>query len=186
MSGLAWTNVESNRMNNLVRQLMSLSEVEYGKDELTIERVDIAELIKNHLMLNELLFKQNNIEIIYENSDEHIYVWTDVYRCEQVIRNYLSNAIHYCEGEKKIVIKIDKLGQLARINVFNTGKNIDCKDLPHIWEKFYKADKARSREYGGSGVGLSLIKAIMDSFNMKYGVENMPDGVNFYFELPFN
>ncbi|MCQ2542580.1 MAG: cell wall metabolism sensor histidine kinase WalK [Lachnospiraceae bacterium] len=176
---------ESNRMNHLVKQLMSLYELESGKNDLQIEHVDISELIKNHINTNELMFKQNDIKVEFLNNDESIYVWTDEYKTSQIIQNYISNAIHYCEGEKLIRIEIKKFDEVARINIFNTGKHISSEDMPHIWEKFYKADKARSRDYGGSGIGLSLTKAICESFNMKYGCENVDSGVNFYFELPF-
>ena len=70
-----------------------------------------------------------------------------------------------------------------RVSVFNTGEPIPADSIDHIWEKFYKVDKARTREYGGSGVGLSIVKAIMDSMNQKYGVENYTNGVLFWFEL---
>ena len=69
------------------------------------------------------------------------------------------------------------------MNVKNTGANIPDKDLPNIWTKFYKVDKARTREYGGSGVGLSIVKAIMESMNQGYGVQNFTNGVMFWFEL---
>ncbi len=71
----------------------------------------------------------------------------------------------------------------VRVSVFNTGEPISEEALPHIWEKFYKADKARTREYGGSGVGLSIVKAIMESMNEPYGVINYTNGVEFWFEL---
>lgn len=71
----------------------------------------------------------------------------------------------------------------ARVSVFNTGMPIPEDSLPHLWEKFYKVDKARTREYGGSGIGLSIVKAIMESMNQKYGVINYENGVRFWFEL---
>ena len=70
-----------------------------------------------------------------------------------------------------------------RVSVFNTGKCIPEDELDKIWIKFYKVDKARTREYGGSGIGLSIVKAIMDSMNQKFGVINHDDGVEFWFEL---
>ena len=71
----------------------------------------------------------------------------------------------------------------VRVSVFNTGEPIPETNIEHIWEKFYKVDKARTREYGGSGVGLSIVKAIMDSMNQKFGVTNYTNGVRFWFEL---
>lgn len=98
--------------------------------------------------------------------------------------NYFSNAVNHCGGEKKIVVSLEKREEgLVRVSVFNTGERIPEESLPHLWEKFYKVDKARTREYGGSGVGLSIVKAVQESMNRQYGVENYSNGVLFWFEL---
>ena len=134
-----------------------------------------------------------------------IYVWADEYKTEEVFMNYFSNAVNHCRGEKKIIVSLLRQGEdfseegtgegeapvenrgfgagKVRVGVFNTGEPIPQEAIPHLWEKFYKVDKARTREYGGSGVGLSIVKAIMESMNQKYGVENYSDGVLFWFEL---
>ena len=75
------------------------------------------------------------------------------------------------------------LGEKIRISVFNTGKPIPKADLPRIWDKFYKVDKAHTREYGGNGLGLSIVKAIMESFRQPYGVKNYDNGVEFWCEF---
>ena len=98
-------------------------------------------------------------------------------------RNYVNNALNHVDGEKVIEIKITQENDMAKITVFNTGTPIPEEDLPHIWEKFYKVDKARTREYGGNGIGLSIVKAIMDSFGKGYGAINHTNGVEFWFEL---
>ena len=77
---------------------------------------------------------------------------------------------------------IEKDG-IVRMSVFNTGKQIPENELENVWIKFYKVDKARTREYGGNGIGLSIVKAIADSMNKKCGVFNHEDGVEFWFEL---
>ena len=73
----------------------------------------------------------------------------------------------------------------VRVSVFNTGSHIPEEDLDQVWDKFFKVDKARTREYGGSGVGLSIVKAIMESFHQAFGVYNTEDGVVFWFELDY-
>ena len=78
---------------------------------------------------------------------------------------------------------MQKEGNKVRISVFNTGNPIPEENLTHLWEKFYKVDKARTRQYGGSGIGLSIVKAIMESLNQAYGVRNYDNGVEFWFEL---
>ena len=86
-------------------------------------------------------------------------------------------------GDKIIDIKIQKIEQGVKISVFNTGEPIPQESVAHLWEKFYKVDKARTREYGGSGIGLSIVKAIMESMNQQYGVVNYDNGVEFWFIL---
>ena len=174
---------ESNRMNLLVKDLMSLSELEFGNKPLEIERFDIVELLKNKIAASGIILKQNDIKLEFEEKDP-LFVWSDEFRTEEVIQNYLSNAIHYCMNEKIIKIFIEKKEETVRINVYNSGNPIKEEDMQYIWDKFYKADKARSRDYGGSGIGLSIVKAIMTSFDMDYGCSNTDDGVIFYFELP--
>ena len=89
-------------------------------------------------------------------------------------------------SDKLVVVSLEQGEGKVRIGVFNTGQPIPEESVPHLWEKFYKVDKARTREYGGSGVGLSIVKAIMESMNQKYGVENYNNGVLFWFELDGN
>ena len=116
-------------------------------------------------------------------SDDLIHVWADEFKTEQVVRNYLTNAIHHVENEKRIEVKICKDNGKVRVSVFNSGKPIPEEDLPKLWDKFYKVDKAHTREYGGNGIGLSIVKAIMESFHQRYGVKNFDNGVEFWFEL---
>ena len=109
--------------------------------------------------------------------------WGDEFKVEEVVTNYLSNAIHHAEFDKKIRIWYTRKDSVVRVSVFNTGKQIPEEDLDNVWIKFYKVDKARTREYGGSGIGLSIVKAIMESFHRECGVLNHEDGVEFWFEL---
>ena len=101
----------------------------------------------------------------------------------RVLTNYLTNAINHCDGEKKVEIRVTADDKTARVVVFNTGSQIPPEEFTNIWVKFYKVDKARTREYGGSGIGLSIVKAIMEQHNQKYGVLNRENGVEFWFEL---
>jgi signal transduction histidine kinase len=117
---------------------------------------------------------------------EPIYVWADEFKTEEVIMNYYTNALNHLDGECVIEIKLEKIDDKVRVSVFNTGEPIPEDSIDHIWEKFYKVDKARTREYGGSGVGLSIVKAIMDSMHQEYGVRNYDNGVEFWFELECN
>lgn len=175
---------ESNRMNLLVKELMSLTELEFGNQGADYERFDICELINNKISTMDFLIKQNEIDLFFTKKDKSIFVWSDEFRIEGVFQNYLSNAIHYCMNEKLIIIDIEEMKDTVRITVFNTGNIIDEEQIDKIWDKFFKVDKARSRDYGGSGIGLSIVKASMESIGMDYGVFNSHNGVTFYFDLP--
>ena len=139
-------------------------------------------MIHNFLQSAEILTQQNEVNVRMEQT-EPIYVWADEFKTEEVIRNYFSNAMNHVKGDKIIDIKYTMLENKVRIGIFNTGDPIPEDSLPHLWEKFYKVDKARTREYGGNGIGLSIVKAIMDSMNQQYGVINYTNGVEFWIEL---
>lgn len=173
---------EAAKMNQMVQKLLTLNQLEFGNDVVTMERFDVTALIQNYLQSAGILTRQNEIQVCMAEY-EPIYVWADEYKTEEVFMNYFSNAVNHCSGEKKIEITLEQREGKVRIGVFNSGDPIPDDSMPHLWEKFYKVDKARTREYGGSGVGLSIVKAIMDSMNQSYGVENCKDGVQFWFEL---
>lgn len=173
---------EAAKMNRMVQKLLTLNQLEFGNDIVELERLDITELVSNYIQSSEILTRQNGIQVRMEKYPP-IYVWADEYKTEEVFANYFSNAVNHCEGDRNIVVTLEQREGKVRVSVFNTGKAIPEESLPHIWEKFYKVDKARTREYGGSGVGLSIVKIIMDSMNQGYGVENFKNGVLFWFEL---
>ena len=201
---------ESEKMNHMVKQLLTLNQLEFGNDTVEMTRFDITELIDGvdyPTFLSELYqkyygdtsamglaFTREEIEYIRAQKQVNIefyregpvYVWGDEFKVEEVITNFLTNAMNHAAGEKKITIRFQKHDHLVRTSVFNTGDPIPEEDLDKIWVKFYKVDKARTREYGGSGIGLSIVKAIMDSFHQKCGAVNHPDGVEFWMELETN
>ncbi len=175
---------EAGRMNRMVKNLLTLNQLEFGKDVVDMECFDLAELVKNYVASAKILIEQSGVEVSIEG-EERLFVWGDEYRIEEVVINYFTNAIHYAAGEKKVVITLEKKGENARFSIFNTGDPIPEDVMEQIWDKFYKADKARSREYGGSGVGLSIVKAIMELHHMPYGACNAEGGVCFWFELEY-
>lgn len=173
---------EARKMNTMVKNLLSLNQLECGNDVVTMERFNIVSLIRNVLNSSKILMEQKEIHLIFKE-EEPVYVWADEFKIEEVVTNYISNAIHHCEFDKVIEVKIQREDSLVRVSVFNTGQPIPEEDLDKVWIKFFKVDKARTREYGGSGIGLSIVKAIMDSLHRECGVRNYDNGVEFWFEL---
>lgn len=173
---------EADKMNQMVKKLLTLNQLEFGNEIVKMERFDVTELINGVVNSSGILLCQNDIQVEFDGT-EPLYVWADEFKLEEVITNYLSNAIHHADFEKKISIWYTQKEDCVRISVFNTGKPIPEEDLDNIWIKFYKVDKARTREYGGSGIGLSIVKAIMESFHRECGVINHENGVEFWLEL---
>lgn len=175
---------EAAKMNKMVKNLLTLNQLELGQEEVSFERFDIMEMIKGIVQSSEILIQQKNADVRFD-SNSSVYVWADEWKVEQVFRNYFSNALNHLEGENIIDIRVtvDEEKGTAYITVFNTGKQIPKEDIDQIWNKFYKVDKARTREYGGNGIGLSIVKAIMESLHKDYGVKNYDNGVMFWFEL---
>ena len=173
---------ETDKMNRMVMKLLSLNHLEDGSDVLEMTRFDLTPLVRGVIDSSKLLAQKNEAAIEFDRTDS-VYVSGDIYKIEEVVTNYVSNALNHLEGEKEIEIKLQDEGNRVKISVFNTGTPIPEADVPNLWNKFYKVDKARTREYGGSGIGLSIVKAIMESMNQKYGVINYENGVRFWFEL---
>jgi len=176
---------ETNKMDKLVKQLLELMNLEYGKRKFNDKKFDIVELINEVIRKAGVMLEENNIKIEFEEKNP-LYVYADDFYIEQVINNYFTNAIknvEEVEGAKVIKIELEELEDKLKVKVFNTGKNIEEENLNRIWNRFYKVDEARSREQGGSGIGLALVKAIMNNYQNKFGVENKPNGVEFYFEV---
>ena len=173
---------EADKMNRMVKKLLTLNQIEFGKDQFNFERFNIVSVLQSVMQSAKILAEQKEALITLPDYDP-VYVWADEYFVEEVVTNYVSNAINHVDGEKMIRISLSKTDNVVRISVFNTGKCIPEDELDKVWIKFYKVDKARTRAYGGSGIGLSIVKAIMDSMNQKCGVFNHDDGVEFWFEL---
>ena len=169
-------------MNRMVQNLLTLNQLEFGDEDVQFTRFNLTELIKGVIASMEILAQQKEARVIFRQK-EPVFVWADELKVEQVVRNYVSNAFNHVSGDRVIEIKIWTGEEKAKVTVFNTGTPIPEEDVSHIWEKFYKVDKAHTREYGGNGIGLSIVKAIMESFHQEYGVKNYDNGVEFWFEL---
>lgn len=173
---------EAKKMNGMVKQIMALNQLEFGYSHVSLEEFDIIDLIHGVLAKSDILIRQKEANVCFEAAGP-VNVSSDAFMAEEVFTNYFTNALNHVDGERRIDISLEKHKGNVRVNVFNTGDPIPEEDIGNIWDKFYKVDKARTREYGGSGVGLSIVKATMQLLGKDYGVENKDDGVLFWFEM---
>lgn len=176
---------EASKMNSMVKKLLTLIQLESGANVLSLESFDISALVRNYIQSAEILTRQNNITVSL-NAPAECFVFADEFKIEEAFMNFFSNAINHCESEteKRIDVFIEKAENEIKVLVHNTCSGIPEESIPHLWDKFYKVDKARTRSYGGSGVGLSIVKAIIEAHNGGYGVYNTNNGVCFWFSLP--
>ena len=176
---------ESNKMDKLVKQLLELMKLEYGKREFNDKKFDLVELIREVIRKCDVMLEENQIEVIFEKN-KPIYVFADDFYIEQIVTNYFTNAIKHAkqvDGKKQIKITVEEKEEKARVFVLNTGDKIESENIDRIWGRFYKIDSSRNRSDGGSGIGLSLVKAIQTNYQNEYGVENKENGVEFYFDI---
>ena len=178
---------ESNKMDILVKQLLELMKLEYGKREFNNAKFNIIELEKEVIRKSKVMLEEKKAKVEFKEENP-IYVYADTFYIEQIVTNYLTNAIKHVKqvnGCKRIIVEniIKQSEGKVRINIYNTGETISEENLNRIWNRFYKIDESRNRNDGGTGIGLSLVKAIMNNYKNKFGAQNKEDGVEFYFEL---
>lgn len=174
---------ECDLMDMMVKELLNLSMLESGMFQLTISQVDIGVLINNIADRFQPVFIEKEITLEL-NLKENLIISADYELIQRVVKNYIINAINHAEGIKKVKVTSEKKDEKIMISVYNTGKHIPSNELGNIWDVFYKVDKARSRQYGGHGLGLSIVKSIVELHGGVIGVENVDDGVRFYAEIP--
>ena len=172
---------EADRMNKLVRQILSLSQLELGKITPEIESLEIASYVDVIINKFSLMFKEKEINI--RSTVERCMILADSNMLGQVLVNLITNAADHTKAGGQILITSEIKEKKFHINVFNEGETIPEDELDKIWLSFYKRNKARTRTYGGTGIGLTIVKTIMENHNNTCGVFNSENGVNFWFEF---
>ncbi len=174
---------ETDRLNILVNDILELSKLQNNQDNLNIEKFDIVELINDILKRYQIIKETENYKLILE-SPASIMVKADKKRISQVIYNLINNAINYTGDDLTVTIRITENTKECKIEIIDTGKGIDEKDLPNIWNRYYKKEKNHKRNVVGTGLGLSIVKNILEQHHFKYGVNSIKDkGTTFYFQV---
>ena len=174
---------EAEKMNTIIKRLAALNRLEEGQSAVSLERFNVVEAIDGFLNNMSIIMEEKDVNIYFDNSSR-VFVWADEFLFEEVFINYINNALNHLNENKTIRIWLEYTDEKnIRVTVFNTGEHIPEDELDKIWEKFYKVDKARTRAYGGSGLGLSIVKAVAESLGKECGVYNTEGGVAFWIDL---
>jgi len=177
---------EADRLNQLVSDLLDLSRLQAGAGQLKISRFNLTDTVRDTMQRYEKLAQTTGYRINFW-SDREVYVEADRNMILQVLYNLINNAINY-SGEEKLVRVVQSVGEkVVRISVIDTGEGIPPEHLPHIWDRYYKVDKVHRRAAVGTGIGLSIVKNVLELHRARYRVNSTPGkGSTFWFELPIS
>ena len=176
---------EAEKMNKLVMDMLELSKLEAGKIDLHIIDFSLTELTEEVLVKNSVDINKNNLTVIknYSPTDD-LYVQGDDFKIEQVLTNFVTNAIKYSEPNNQIIIDIKPVEEdKIYFSIENTGAHIPDSDINKIWTQFYRGDTSRNRGSRSTGLGLSIVKNLLQAHESEFGVMNTENGVKFYFTL---
>ncbi len=176
---------EADKMDKLVKDLLDLSQLESGYLKLNKEVFDIIDLVNSTVKKYRPIFDEKGINVSVDEAQE-IMINADISRIEQVLKNYINNAINHVDDKKTLRISFEESDKKIKVNVFNTGKPVPKDEINNLWMSFYKVDKARSRKYGGTGLGLAIVRSILILHDAEFGVSNKDNGVEFWFKLEKN
>lgn len=177
---------EANRLTYLVNDILDLSKLQAGVQALELSGCAITEIIKQVAKRYAKMLQEESCQIELQY-DTHYYVQADEIKITQVIYNLVNNAVTYCGEDHLVIIKQIKKAETMRIEIIDHGEGIPQDQLPYVWERYYKNKQHHKRSRTGSGIGLSIVKSILELHHASYGVESeVGKGSCFWFELPIS
>lgn len=173
---------ETEKMNKLVREMLNMNQIENGIISINRTSFSLKDLIDSTIKLLSIKLNEKEIDVLLDIDD--LEVSSDYEQLQTVLINFVNNALNHMTEPNHLKIYTKQIDQShVRVSVFNTGEAIPKEDLDYLWNSFYKVDKARTRAYGGHGLGLTICRSIFEALDYNYGVENEKDGVSFYFDI---
>ncbi|MFS0555699.1 ATP-binding protein [Brevibacillus sp. 179-C9.3 HS] len=157
------TRSEVLRLSRLVRDLDQVIQVESGSLQMRSEEVELSEVVKEVTESMSATFARNQVKFQFQGGDQSVWIKGDRQRLAQIVANLLTNACKHTPAGGEVVITVDKADAMARLQVKDSGTGIDEKDLPYVFERFYRGDRSRARERGGAGLGLTIVKGIVEA-----------------------
>ena len=176
---------KTNEMDHLINELTFYSKIDTNRIPYTFSKLNVEDYFGDCAEEVGLELETRGIELVYANYVESgVLVIADGEQIRRVIHNIISNAIKYMDKPKGIIqIRVKDVGDFIQVEIEDNGKGIAAKDIAYIFDRFYRTDVSRNSSKGGSGIGLSIVKAIMEGLHQQYGVQNYDNGVEFWFTL---
>lgn len=166
-------------MDALIMELLDLSRLKQGGFAIEKEKFNLSRLL--YLLLDKYneIFQEKGF-LLETDIPDNIIVFADRIRTEQVMTNYIMNAVRHGEAGKRISISLSNQDNKAVFSIYNSSPPIPEEELDKLWQSFYKRNRARTREDNGTGLGLSIVRAIQEAQGFSYGVQNQEEGVVFW------
>ena len=175
---------ETNRLSSLVNDVLDMSRIQSGAVPMEKKQYNLTDSVAKTIENMQELLKQDGYVISFEHSG-NIMVTADETRISQCFYNILINAVNYTGEDKHIYVSLSSGDGMANISVTDTGDGVAEKDLPYVWERYYKNDKNHKRSVTGTGIGLSIVRSVIKSHNGEYGAYNTENkGACFWFSIP--
>ena len=174
---------ETDRLTVLVNDILDLSRMQSNADTLCLEKFDLSSDIKTIVKRYQIIKETEQYNIILDMPDQ-IMVKADKKKLNQVIYNLINNAINYTGSDKTVTLRVTKHKKYYLVEIIDTGKGIKESEIPYIWNKYYKNDKNHQRNVVSTGLGLSIVKEILELHGYEYGVKSeLKKGSTFYFKI---
>jgi len=180
-SAHGWTET----LEKLVSEVLTISRLEGERMKLDFQKVDLFELVQSVGQDHQELAIMKGISLFYEG-DLGLVAKVDVSGMKMALSNIINNAIFHSEAGSKVHVALNRKGDVGVLAVVNKGSKISEKEIPHLFDPFYRIDKSRNRHTGGSGLGLFIVKNILELHGFEYGIANHKEGVVFTIEFPIN
>ncbi|KON86780.1 alkaline phosphatase [Sporosarcina globispora] len=176
---------ESDRLQSLIQELLDLSKIEKQGFSLSIQQLDLTDVLEDVMAIMKGKAAEKDIVFEYQRDEKPVNIEGDVHRLKQVFINIISNAISYTRNQGVIYISVTKAGSTVFTEIRDTGIGIEASEIPRIFERFYRVDKARSRNSGGTGLGLAIVKHLVEAHKGSISVKSeVGKGTTFIIELP--
>ncbi len=172
---------ETTRLNKMVFDMLELSRIESNNYTLNTTLFDLWEKTLRVYNAMKVMAKQKNLSVHFDGDESPVF--GDEVKIEQVITNLFTNAVRYSNANESIIITLKQAEGRCRFSIINTGAFLIEDELERIWDGFYRVEKSRNRESGGTGLGLLIVKRILELHQSRYGVRNTDQGIEFYFDL---
>lgn len=174
---------ETNRLTSMVNDILDLSKIQSGTQKLTKTYFNLTDMIQHDVQRYQKMMAQGGYQFIFHH-DEEVYISADESKLNQVIYNLINNAINYSGSDKQIIINQITIEGGIKIEVIDHGEGISKEDLPYVWERYYKVDKMHERAQIGSGLGLSIVRGILELHGCEFGVRSkVHEGTTFWFVI---